>query len=119
MKKIFLNKFYQNITKIIILGFLIFIFVNPVYSQEQSNQILDVMPGNTIISLSVNDKLSYDYEVYINSNNSFNLPFKAIAGLLEISYKQNHLTKDINFTLEGGKSGLISYEQQKIYIGTS
>lgn len=110
------GKFYQTVIKTLILAFITVYCAFPAYSEELNNQIINVTPGNTIINLSINDKLYYDYEVYINSNGTFSLPFKSVAGLLDIPCSQNHLTKNINFTLEGGKAGLINYEQQKIYI---
>jgi len=92
---------------------------NPLYAyaQQADFSVSDTASNNTIITLELNKTLNLDYEVIVNADNTFSIPFKTIAKLLEIPYSQNHLTKDVIFTLDDGKKGIISYQQQKVSIG--
>ena len=108
----------SNILKILLLTIYILLSILPVFPKDLTeNQIINVTPGNTIITLDINNSTNTDYEVYVNSDNTFSLPFKAIATLFNIPFKQNHLTKEINFNLDDGRIGSIDYQKQKITIG--
>ncbi len=67
--------------------------------QPEQNEY-KVKPQLNIASLEVNGKYNQDMDVFINSDGSLNLPFKRFATLLNIKIKQNHLTKEISFTLK-------------------
>lgn len=96
----------SNILKIFLLTSCILLNILPAFSKDLAeNQIISVKSENTIITLNINNKFNTDYEVYINSDNTFSLPFKATATLLNIPFKQNHLTKEIYFNLDDGKKG--------------
>ena len=56
-----------------------------------------VTPENIIVTLNINDEVYYDYEVIVNPDGSFSLPFKYTAKLLGIKYQQNHYTKEIKY----------------------
>jgi len=85
--------------------------------KQTTNKNYKVTPQNSIISLDVNKELNYDYEIYINSDSSFSLPFKSIAKLLDIPVEQNSQTQTISFTSPLGIPGLIDYANQKITFG--
>jgi len=86
-------------------------------SKQTTNKNYRVNPQNSIIGLDINNELNYDYEVYINSDGSFSLPFKSIAKLLDIPVEQNSQTQTISFTSPLGIPGLIDYTNQKITFG--
>lgn len=72
---------------------------------------------NTIIDLNLNGKLDYEFEIYVNSDGAFSLPFKATTKLLDIPSNQNSETKTITFIAPSGTSGTIDYQNQKITYG--
>ncbi|OGH95763.1 MAG: hypothetical protein A2104_07845 [Candidatus Melainabacteria bacterium GWF2_32_7] len=89
----------------------------PVYAASASQKNYKVIPQNTIISLNVNKELNYDYEVYINIDGSFSLPFKNMAKLLDVKTAQDNQTKEISFTSPNGIQGSVDYKNQKIIYG--
>jgi len=85
--------------------------------KQTVNRNYKVTPQNSIIGLDINKELNYDYEVYINSDGSFSLPFKQISELLDIPVEQDSQTYSISFTSPQGMSGLIDYKNQRITYG--
>lgn len=93
--------------------FFLAFFNPPCYSADD----YQVTPQSTVTTLTVNNKINLDYEVYINKDGSISLPFKTTAKLFEIQTEQNHLTKEIKFTQNSGVTGIIDLQNQKIILG--
>ncbi|MDD3012943.1 MAG: hypothetical protein PHC34_04500 [Candidatus Gastranaerophilales bacterium] len=115
-----LLKFSRQIFYLLLICFLITpicILPSKAADKQTINKNYKVTPQNSIIGLDINNELNYDYEVYINPDGSFSLPFKSIAKLLDIPVEQNNQTQTISFTTPLGIPGLIDYANQKITFG--
>jgi|GEM_PF-2400572 len=88
------------------------------YTEPAADLKNKVKAQNIMIDLSLNDKLNYDYEAYINSDGSISLPFKTTAKILDIQTEQNHLNNVITFNSPSGIQGNVDYKNQEITFGT-
>ncbi len=51
----------------------------------------------SVVGLSINDRLHYDFEIIVWQNGNVSYPIKTLCELLDISYSQNHVNNSISF----------------------
>lgn len=76
-------------------------------NEISQNQFHTKKDETVITYVNINDELNYDIEVLVEKNGNILVPFKQMSAIYGFKLKQNHVTKELEFTTPDGKSGLV------------
>jgi len=71
----------------------------------------------SVVGLSINDRLHYDFEIIVWPNGNVSYPIKTLCELLDISYTQNHVNNTVSFIHpKTGEFTEVDPQHSRIYL---
>jgi hypothetical protein len=73
-----------------------------------------------VVTLRINNKIAYDFEVILWPDGSVSVPIKTLAQLVDVPVQQNHVNHNLSFTQPNTEDTVqIDYEKNSILVGTN